>query len=188
MNNEVLNTRPLPGEEEVWKVIPSYPAYEASSFGNIRRADTQRLLTPRKERSGYLQVHLRIGIPTKNGKYAAVHRLVTEAFIGDPQGHQVDHVDRDRMNNYYKNLRCVTLQENQKNRSAVSFKISKYVPIVYLTKDGELIARYKNYLEAAADLGIAEYSIRANIHGHYSALGMGKFMREIDYEKIEKNS
>lgn len=187
MNYEVLNNRPQPGEEEIWKKIPSYPAYEASSFGNIRRADTQKLLNPRPTRGGYLQVHLRVGVEHYNGKYIYVHQLVAEAFYGASNGLQVDHSDRDRQNNYYKNLSYRTFEENQENRSAISFKITKCVPIVYLSKDGEFIARYDNYIEAAKDLGLAGASIRANIHGKYSALGAGKFMREIDYKNLENS-
>lgn len=46
-----------------------------------------------------------------------IHQLVAKAYIGEaPEGKtEIDHKDRDKTNNYYKNLRWVTHQENMQN-------------------------------------------------------------------------
>ena len=58
-------------------------------------------------RNGYERV-------TINGKSFSVHRIVAEAFCEKPStGHDcVDHIDGDRKNNHYANLRWTTCAEN----------------------------------------------------------------------------
>lgn len=60
------------------------------------------------------------GYPTVRVRHVrtTVHRLVAEAFLGKrPNGLVVDHIDRNKQNNHYTNLRYVTLSENSKNIS-----------------------------------------------------------------------
>ena len=46
-----------------------------------------------------------------------VHRLVAELFVPNPHNlKQVDHRDRNRLNNAASNLRWVTAQQNAENR------------------------------------------------------------------------
>lgn len=46
-----------------------------------------------------------------------VHQLVAKAFLGDcPPGCVIDHIDRNRANNHFSNLRYVSLSEQNKNR------------------------------------------------------------------------
>lgn len=46
-----------------------------------------------------------------------VHQLVAKAFLGErPEGYVLDHIDRNRANNHYTNLRYVSLSEQNKNR------------------------------------------------------------------------
>ena len=48
----------------------------------------------------------------------AMHRTVWEYFNGSiPEGYQIDHIDRNRLNNQIKNLRLATLREQTLNRS-----------------------------------------------------------------------
>ena len=47
-----------------------------------------------------------------------VHRLVYLAYKGDiPEGYDVDHIDRDTLNNHPDNLRAISRKENLANRS-----------------------------------------------------------------------
>ena len=52
--------------EEIWKDIPGYPTYQASSFGNIRRFVSGKFkdVKPFMNTDGYLQVSVE-GCPTK---------------------------------------------------------------------------------------------------------------------------
>ena len=62
------------------------------------------------DKRGYCAVTL------KNKTYK-VHRLVAEAWLGKcPKGLEVDHIDRNKLNNSIDNLRYVTKSENCYNR------------------------------------------------------------------------
>lgn len=50
-----------------------------------------------------------------------INRLVYSNLVGEiPKGYQIDHIDRNRKNNYPENLRLVTPSENNKNRKDMS--------------------------------------------------------------------
>lgn len=63
---------------------------------------------------GYMVVRIR-QVPNRRLHYRCyVHRLVAAAYCENPNGNKyVDHIDGDRQNNNPKNLRWVTLRENQ---------------------------------------------------------------------------
>lgn len=87
----------------VWLPIPSAPGYEASSDGRVRNSRTGRELHQRLHHRGYLQTDL-----GRSGKGKRVNRLVCEAFCGSPPAEgrwAADHVDFDRVNNAWWNLR-----------------------------------------------------------------------------------
>ena len=66
-----------------------------------------------------------------------VHQLVAAAFLGErPDGFVVDHIDRNRSNNHYTNLRYVSLSEQNKNRD--------YTNINKLNKAKAQLARVVN--------------------------------------------
>jgi len=51
-----------------------------------------------------------------------IHRVVAECWIGPrPEGMQVDHIDRNSLNNDYRNLRYVTKSEQMLNRDYAPF-------------------------------------------------------------------
>ena len=71
-------------------------------------------LNPSPNRKDYMRVGLKV-----NGKRKQeyVHRIVAEAFIGKVGNiMEIDHIDRDPMNNHVSNLRIVSKQENLENR------------------------------------------------------------------------
>lgn len=52
-----------------------------------------------------------------NHKIRAVHRLVAECFIPNPENKPtVDHIDRNEYNNHYRNLRWATMEEQERNQ------------------------------------------------------------------------
>jgi hypothetical protein len=56
-----------------------------------------------------------------------VHRLVAAAFIGDVEGRQVDHKDRDPLHNSVDNLRIVSASENMRNKTSSKGHVCEYV-------------------------------------------------------------
>lgn len=99
-----------------WVVVNEYPNYLISDNGLVKNRKTNRILKPYLNSSGYLCVKLRNDF--SNHKKPFIHRLIAQAFI-DKENEtqtQVDHIDRNSLNNNIDNLRWVTPQENIDNR------------------------------------------------------------------------
>lgn len=98
---------------EEWKEIIGYEGlYEISSYGNIRNMKTGKIRNLQPGKNGYVKVDL-----YKDGdcSWFRVHRLVAEAFIPNPLNLPVVmHLDNDKSNNYYLNLKWGTVSENTK--------------------------------------------------------------------------
>lgn len=102
-------------KKEYWKLIKDYENYMVSSFGRVKNIKSNKILKLYKDkRKGkeYLRVCL-----YKNGKSKkyAVHRLVAEAFIPNPDNlPQVNHKDENKQNNIVSNLEwCTHLYNHQ---------------------------------------------------------------------------
>ena len=194
MEKLILSAAPAPGEQEIWTKCVDYPAYEVSTFGNVRNAATRVFMTPKFINSGgYAQVHLRIGIKNKNGKFETVHRLVAKAFCENPDPEKkyiVDHIDHNRKNNYYKNLRWVTPKENVLNSNPRKPRIYKErTPIVLLNAEtNELIKEFSNTLVAAKELNLSPTVIVQSIRNDRLSLKVGRFMSKTDYEKMKSEN
>lgn len=98
-----------------WRVIPSFPAYEASANGEIRRRDSGRLKRCRPEKNGYLKVKIWM-----DGEETAcwVHRLVCEAFHGPapaPKMHAA-HINGTPSDCRASNLSWKTKTENERDK------------------------------------------------------------------------
>lgn len=119
--------------QEIWKDVRGYEGlYQVSNLGRVKSLERQVKLRqytknlPEKNmkltlnKRGYLYVHL-----CKNGKYQGyrVHRLVAMAFIPNPHNKpQVNHIDRNVLNNSVDNLEWCTNAENMKHASATGFR------------------------------------------------------------------
>lgn len=54
---------------------------------------------------------------TLNGKKYYYHRFIWELHFGNiPEGFEIDHINRDRLDNKIENLRLVSHQDNNKNK------------------------------------------------------------------------
>lgn len=109
-------------EPEIWKDIEGYEEfYQISSHGNVkclsRRVNGRYGILPEKLMSiwrnhrGYRMITIH-----KNGKKKGtpVHILVANAFVPNPENKpEVNHLDGDKENNYFKNLERATRLENQ---------------------------------------------------------------------------
>lgn len=85
-----------------------FVSYKGDIFSFRYGRISKRVIT--KDKNGYGQV-------TLQNKAYKVHILVAMAFIGDrPEGMEIDHIDRNKLNNNIANLRYVSKSENCYNR------------------------------------------------------------------------
>lgn len=133
---------------EIWKKVPGYEIYEASTLGRIRSTGILKrpnrkkdnIVKQRPRKRGYLECKLSL-----NGKTATklVHRIILETFSGPAYGKHVNHKDGDKTNNRLDNLEWVTEAENKKHAAAIG-----------LMSRGE--RRYNSKLSAADIIKIRE--------------------------------
>ena len=141
---------------EQWKQIVldgvEYNYEVSTKDGKVRNMKTGRILNG-SVAHGYVQVGL-----CRNGeqKLFLVHRLVATAFIPNPDNlPEVDHIDRNPLNNSVENLRWVSHQENTENRDS-----TKRVYCVELDRIFDTIK------QAEVETGI--------FHGNISSVCLGK--------------
>jgi hypothetical protein len=95
--------------EEIWKDIEGFPNYQVSSLGNVKNIIFNKLLNPTKK-GGYHLVDLRNDTVRKSYR---VHRIVADAFLDNPENKpDVNHKDKNKLNNCLSNLEWSTRKEN----------------------------------------------------------------------------
>ena len=108
-------------DDEEFKILnlPNYEnSYKISNYGKIFTLKNNIFMKLTKNNNGYMQV--RLYDKNLKSKIFRVHQLVAYIFINNENNKKfVDHIDRNRSNNYYKNLRWVTHQENMLNTDKI---------------------------------------------------------------------
>ena len=175
--------------QEIWKDIEGYnDLYQVSNLGRIKSLKRHRetILKPGKV-AGYYTVCL-----YKFGKayYKRLSRVVCEAFYEEKDISNLvcDHIDKCRINNYYKNLRWTTPAENNRNRN--SFKVQNWntkhapVSVLLLDKDNNIVQEFSCALEAVEKTKWGWPDIAANLNGKRLPFRGGlHFVRKKDYIK-----
>jgi hypothetical protein len=90
-----------------WREVPNFPAYQVSSYGDVKSKRRGLLLKPWSHSSGHLYVAL------GRGHKKQVHHIVLSAFGAPrPSGQECRHLDGNPKNNRIENLAWGTRREN----------------------------------------------------------------------------
>lgn len=116
-------------QREEWRFVPVSGfqiLYAVSTLGRVRRlvgghgARPGLILKPWLSGNGYVMVTLCSG---KHKVKVYVHRLVAEAFLGQPRlDQQVNHRDGDKKNPRLENLEYATVSENCRHAYALGLR------------------------------------------------------------------
>lgn len=109
-----------------WLPIPHFTDYYVSPDGVIVSFKNNKILPIEQHlnSSGYYRVTMK----ADDGKFyhRSVHRLVAQVFIPNYEDKpEVNHKDKDKLNNTVENLEWVTREENIKHRDGIENYIDK---------------------------------------------------------------
>jgi hypothetical protein len=150
-----------------WLDIDGYAEYKISPSGQILSPYGRLLkLTPRP--SGYVRVSLHSdGV----GKSLAVHRLVAQHFLPNPDDLPVvNHINGNRSDNRVANLEWVTVAQN----NARKVRAAKRGPkrgVVQETLDGVVVRTWPAIVDAARALGASRTTIGRCCSGKIKSAG-----------------
>jgi len=204
-NEEFIESIRLEGEE--WRAVVGWEGYYmVSSFGRV--SSLERTLTLENGRSYKVKpCVLKPNITMHNGiKYSyiclrrnhdrfvvAIHRIEAIAFLPNPNNYsEVDHIDRNGLNNNIKNLRWCNRSMNMNNeKTKIVHSASQhnkrqpslYKPVVQL-KNGKVINVFVSICEASKQTGINSGSICSGCkHNRYNVGGYN-WMYLSDYKSL----
>lgn len=163
---------------EIWKDVFGYEGlYKVSNCGSVKSLYTNppKDMKLTKSATGYYHVQL---YKNKKPETVAVHTMVARAFLGAPNGKEVNHIDGVKTNNNISNLEYVTKSENQlhaiklglRPKSPMTGKFGADSPtsrtILQYDLSGNFIKMWVGISETARILGIDSSSISCCINGY----------------------
>jgi hypothetical protein len=153
---------------EEWQTINEYKNYDVSNFGNIRNNKTGKILKL-NIKSGYYNINLKNDKISKSFK---VHRLVALAFIENPKNKlEVNHKDKNKLNNQVNNLEWMTRQENNIHRCiGIKITCNTNKPVFRVDKDTNEILEKYNSIELAGTWAF-ENGYTKTIHNGRNSIG-----------------
>lgn len=103
-------------KKEIWKKVPGYDIYEASTHGRIKNIDfhgtgIQRIRSFKKKNSGGYYKLIMCHNGTRN--HTTVHQVIAKTFLPNPENKPfINHIDGNKVNNMVENLEWCTHIEN----------------------------------------------------------------------------
>ena len=183
--------------KEIWCDVKGYEGlYQVSNKGRVKslaRVDSlgrrvnERILSPGKDRDGYLFVVL-----TKNGEHKKylVHRLVLMAFnpVDNIDNLQVNHIDEVKTNNHLSNLEwCNSLYNNTYNDRHKKIAEKNSIPLVQIdASTNKIVNVWKSSKDAAREGGFTKQNIiacckgRLKTHGGFRWCYLYSYISKID--------
>jgi len=135
---------------ENYDIVKDYPTYLINQEGDIRCLRTGTKISQYLSPDGYMKVNLK---NLSGGKCFLVHRLVAIQYLDNPDNmKEVDHIDRDKLNNHVSNLRWADDVIQNNNKSGWG----PYPKYIVLEKAGK-----KNYSSW-------RFQIKSKIYGNHS--------------------
>jgi len=153
-------------DTEVWKRLENYDNYEVSTFGKIRNTNTGRIL-----KQAIMGGYYCVGLSSGKTKTYSVHQLVAKAFIlNHEEKQQVNHKDKNSLNNNITNLEWVTNKENCIHRSnGVKQTTNQNLEIWRVDlKTGEKIEKYNSIEDGAK--WVLEQKLTLNLNSAKSCI------------------
>ncbi len=77
-----------------------------------------------------------------NKKHFVLHRLIYSLRNISIENLQIDHINRNRLDNRFKNLRICSLTENHRNVSKIKNKTSKYKGVCFVKSRNKFICSF----------------------------------------------
>ena len=174
----------------MWKQVLGYEnAYMINEYGDLRNCKGE-LINKQNRADGYLQYQL-----CKKGirRSVKVHRLVAIHFVENPNSYNiVNHIDGDKLNNYYKNLEWCTYKENNQHAWDTGLKTASNIQrmsakaIIEENRRPEKLMKkvtclengitYQSLTEASKELNVDVSKISAVCRGNRRHTGGYSFM------------
>lgn len=170
---------------ETWKDVAGFEGiYAVSSFGLVRalprrvrfvskagresfRDTAERVCAVNVTRNGYALVHFQVD---KLRSVYTIHELVAAAFIGPrPEGHEINHIDGDKLNNHATNLEYCTSARNKEH--AVDLGLNTSARKVCGVRLFEVDLVFPSIARAAQFAGVTDMTIRRAIKLGYDVAG-----------------
>ena len=133
---------------EQFKNTVGYDGYMVSNLGRVFSKKTDQFLKQTPNAKGYYRVELCVEGKAKN---VAVHRLVAETFLSNPNNLPIiNHKDENKQNNCVENLEwCTHIYNSNYGLCQVKKAEHKKKPVLQLSlTTGEIVRRFESLKEA----------------------------------------
>ncbi len=137
-------------------VLKQFPKYLIFSDSRVFSGYSNKFLKP-STNNGYLYASIKEEKDSKS-RLKSIHYLVANSFCENSnikENINIDHINRNKLDNNYKNLKFVTPQENSMNRNRNNTNI-----VIQYTVDGTFIKEFQNALIACEETGLNLDGIR----------------------------
>jgi hypothetical protein len=175
---------------EEWRIIKEYPNYDVSNFGNIKNNKTSKIMK-QTLKGGYYN----IGLVNELGKKTfKVHRLVCLNFIENHENKSdVNHKDKNKLNNNICNLEWMTRRENNIHRCiGIKMTSNKNKCVLRIDKDSNEILEKYNSIELAGIWALNNEYTKTAHNGRNSIgnclKGLSKMAYKFKWEYENKNN
>lgn len=170
--------------EEIFKDIKGYEKrYQISNIGNVKSLSRkinnntssfiskERILTPIKDKQGYILVNFRKG----NGRSSKkIHKLVLEAFVPNLLNKPcVNHINGIKHDNRLENLEWATHSENTQHAFRTGLMTNNWCKkkVLMLSLDDAPLLIFDSQREANRLTNINQSNISACCRGKYKTAG-----------------